>query len=36
MKASGWAPTRIGQLGSTFSGKIGAVALDETEEWRCV
>lgn len=33
MKASGWAPTRIGQLGSTFSGKIGAVALDETEEW---
>ena len=32
MKASGWAPTRIGQLGSTFSGKIGAVALDETEE----
>ena len=31
MKASGWAPTRIGQLGSTFSGKIGAVALDETE-----
>lgn len=32
MKASGWAPTRIGQLGSTFS-KIGAVALDETEEW---
>ena len=33
MKAGGWAPTRIGQLGSTFSGKIGAVALDETEEW---
>ena len=33
MKSSGWAPTRIGQLGSTFSGKIGAVALDETEEW---
>lgn len=33
MKASGWAPTRIGQLGSTFTGKIGAVALDESEEW---
>ena len=33
MKSSGWAPTRIGQLGSTFSGKIGAFALDETEEW---
>ena len=33
MKASGWAPTRIGQLGSTFSGNIVAVALDETEEW---
>lgn len=33
MKASGWAPTRIGQLGSTFNGKIGAAALDETEEW---
>ena len=33
MKASGWAPTRIGQLGSTFSGKIAAAALDATEEW---
>jgi len=33
MKASGWAPTRIGQLGSVFSGKIAAAALDATEEW---
>lgn len=33
MKASGWAPTRVGQLGSTFSGKIAAAALDDTEEW---
>jgi hypothetical protein len=31
-KVSGWAPARIGQLGSAYS-KVRAVALDEKEEW---
>lgn len=32
-KSAGWSPTRIGQLGTIFSGKIAAAALDGTEEW---
>lgn len=31
-KGSGWAPSRIGQLGETFDNVL-AVAMDETEEW---
>ncbi|MDR0766371.1 MAG: IPT/TIG domain-containing protein [Odoribacteraceae bacterium] len=32
-KAAGWAPTRVGQLGTQFSGRIRGLALDANEEW---
>lgn len=32
-KETGWAPSRIGQLGTKYGGKILSAALDETEEW---
>ena len=32
-KGTGWAPTRIGQLGTQYAGKVLSVALDTSEEW---
>ena len=32
-KELGWAPTRIGQLGTQYAGKVLSVALDTSEEW---
>ncbi|MDR2414755.1 MAG: IPT/TIG domain-containing protein [Odoribacteraceae bacterium] len=32
-KNTGWAPMRVGQLGTQFSGRVRGLALDATEEW---
>lgn len=32
-KGTGWAPTRIGQLGTQYAGRVLSVALDKSEEW---
>ncbi|MFV0589736.1 IPT/TIG domain-containing protein [Bacteroides reticulotermitis] len=32
-KGTGWAPTRIGQLGAQYAGRVLSAALDASEEW---